>query len=63
MPDSTPFVVPADGMTIERDTTFAPGTYFLPNGVKITADNITLDGNGAVLIGVDCEGVGGSLEN
>jgi len=63
MPDSTPFVVPADGMTIERDTTFAPGTYFLPNGLKINADNITLNGNGAVLVGANCEGVGVSLES
>ena len=34
------FVVPEDGMVITRDTTFAPGVYFLPNGVEIGADGL-----------------------
>ncbi len=44
-------VVPTNGMVITTDTTFAPGTYNLPSGVNIGADGITLDMNGAVLIG------------
>lgn len=42
---------PEDGMKITRDTKFAPGVYYLPNGIEIGADGITLDGNGALLVG------------
>ena len=42
---------PEDGMKITRDTVFAPGVYYVPNGIEIGADGITLDGNGALLIG------------
>lgn len=42
---------PQDGMTITRNTVFAPGIYVLPNGIEIAADDVTLDGNGALLIG------------
>lgn len=44
-------VVPADGMVITEDTTFEPGTYNLPSGISIGASNITLDMNGAELVG------------
>ncbi len=44
-------VVPTDGMVITQDTTFLPGTYYLPNGVSIGAAGITLDMNGATLVG------------
>ena len=44
-------VVPTDGMVILADTTFAPGTYVLPNGVSIGASGVTLDLNGAELVG------------
>ena len=46
-------VVPTDGMVITENTTFEPGTYDLPNGVSIGASGITLDVNGAVLVGTD----------
>ena len=46
-------IVPTDGMVITEDTTFVPGTYELPNGVSIGASNITLDMNGATLVGTD----------
>jgi len=42
-------VVPTDGMVITSDTTFCPGTYSLPNGITINANNITLDCDGAIL--------------
>jgi parallel beta-helix repeat protein len=47
----TDLVIPEDGMQISRDTTFAPGVYYLPKGIEIVADDVTLDGNGALLIG------------
>ena len=46
-------IVPTDGMVITKDTTFVPGTYELPNGVSIGASGITLDMNGATLVGTD----------
>ncbi len=46
-------IVPTDGMVITEDTTFVPGTYELPNGVSIGASGITLDMNGATLVGTD----------
>ncbi len=52
----TDLVIPEDGMKITRDTTLKPGVYFLPNGIEVGADNITLDGNGALLIGSDFKG-------
>jgi hypothetical protein len=44
-------VTPTDDMVITEDTTFCSGTYNLPNGIEIDADNITLDCNNAVLEG------------
>ncbi|MCA9290414.1 MAG: right-handed parallel beta-helix repeat-containing protein, partial [Phycisphaerales bacterium] len=38
-------------MVITTDTTFVPGTYMLPNGVHIGASGVTLDLNGATLLG------------
>ncbi|MEE8153474.1 MAG: NosD domain-containing protein [Phycisphaerales bacterium] len=46
-------IVPTDGMVITEDTTFVSGTYELPNGVSIGASDITLDMNGATLVGTD----------
>lgn len=47
------YVVPSAGMVITEDTTFLPGVYYFfeQEGITIGADNITLDGNGAVFIG------------
>ncbi len=45
-------------MKITRDTQLLPGVYFLPNGIQIDADNITLDGNGALIIGHNFRGRG-----
>lgn len=54
-------IVPTDGMLITQDTTFVPGTYLLPNGITIAADNITLNGNGALLVGAARTGRGVTL--
>ncbi|MBZ0294869.1 MAG: right-handed parallel beta-helix repeat-containing protein [Anaerolineae bacterium] len=53
---------PTDGMIITEDTTLEPGVYFLPNGLKIAASHITLDGNGATLIGRDRQGRGVQID-
>jgi parallel beta-helix repeat protein len=49
-------VRPVDGMQITAHTTLAPGTYVLHRGIEIVADDVTLDGGGAVLIGQDHHG-------
>lgn len=51
-------VTPADGMVITEDTVFTPGEYSLPNGVSIGADGVTLDMNGAVLVGTGFQNYG-----
>ncbi len=51
-------VIPTDGMVIVEDTTFEPGVYVLPNGVSIGASGVTLDMNGANLVGVDFDNYG-----
>jgi parallel beta-helix repeat protein len=43
-------VIPTDGMIITQDTRLAPGVYVLPDGITLDADNITLDGGGALLV-------------
>jgi parallel beta-helix repeat protein len=44
-------VIPFDGMVIIESVVFEPGTYSLPNGVSIGASGITVDMNGATLVG------------
>ncbi|MHC4427390.1 MAG: hypothetical protein ACYS0D_02150 [Planctomycetota bacterium] len=44
-------VIPFDGMVITESVLFEPGTYSLPNGVSIGASGITVDMNGATLVG------------
>ena len=43
-------VEPTDGMIITSDVKFKPGTYILPNSITIAAGDITVDGNGAVIM-------------
>lgn len=50
--------VPTDGMKISTNLTLKPGVYFLPSGLRITGDHVTLDGNGATLIGQARQGIG-----
>jgi parallel beta-helix repeat protein len=45
-------------MVITEDTILEPGVYYLPGGISIAADNLTLDGNGALLVGSRREGLG-----
>lgn len=62
MADNKNLVAPTDGMTITEDTTLAPGVYYLPNGISIASNDVTLDGNGAILEGADQENVGVRVE-
>lgn len=51
-------IAPTDGMVVTSNTVLAPGVYCLPNGIRIEADGVTLDGNGAVIVGSDRQGTG-----
>ena len=53
---------PIDGMVITADTTLQPGVYHLPNGLRIEADNVTVDGTGVTLIGGEQQGVAVHIE-
>src|ERR1044072_7207054 len=55
------WITPEDGMKTTRDTTLAPGVYYLPHGIEVGADRVTLDGNGALLIGDNFQGRGVSI--
>jgi parallel beta-helix repeat protein len=47
-----------DNLTITKDSTLERGIYHLPNGIHIEGSSITLDGNGAVLVGDNFSGNG-----
>ncbi|MCU0493517.1 MAG: right-handed parallel beta-helix repeat-containing protein [Chloroflexaceae bacterium] len=55
-------ITPTDGLVITQNTTLAPGVYLLPQGLTIGADGVTLDGNGALLVGAGRQGRGLTLE-
>src|SRR5215207_8647707 len=38
-------------LRISRDTQLEPKVYVLPEGITIESDNVTLDGNGATIMG------------
>jgi len=44
-------LTPTDGMRITADAVLAPGVHYLPRGLTIAAPGVTLDGNGAMLVG------------
>ncbi|MFH1181373.1 MAG: right-handed parallel beta-helix repeat-containing protein [Candidatus Woesearchaeota archaeon] len=54
--------IPTDGMIITENTTFCLGTYDLPNGIEIGADDIVLDCDSALLNG-EASGNGILLDN
>ena len=41
--------VPTNGCDLTQDTTLILGTYFLPNGMDATTDNVRLNCNGATI--------------
>jgi parallel beta-helix repeat protein len=55
-------ITPIDNMEIFEDTTFSPGIYYIPGGIKIKADNVIVDGNNALFVGSYRNGQGVSIE-
>ena len=53
--------VPTNGCDLTQDTTLILGTYFLPNGMDATTDNVRLNCNGATIRGSNVEGEHGVL--
>ena len=51
-------IEPTDGMMITQDVVLKPGVYYLPNGIGIGADRVTVEGQGAILVGQDKKGQG-----
>ena len=47
-----------DKLTITKDTQLEPRVYFLPEGISIVSDNVTLDGQGATIMGINKAGEG-----
>jgi parallel beta-helix repeat protein len=56
-------IVPINGMEIDQDVTFIPGVYHLADGIKVIKDEITIDGNGALIVGSGKQGNGVSIES
>ncbi len=56
-------MTPEDGMEIGENVILEGGTYHLPHGLQITADNVILDGGGAALVGSEQTGRGIQLVN
>ena len=44
-------IIPTDNMVITQDATCSPNVNTLPSGIKLLGNNLTLDRNGAVLLG------------
>ncbi len=51
-----------NGLRINQDTRLEPRIYLLPEGITIDADDVTLDGRGATIMGADKTGAGISLK-
>jgi parallel beta-helix repeat protein len=51
-------LLPTNKMEITHDISLQPGVFFIPDGISIAADNVTLDGNGATLVGIGRKGRG-----
>jgi len=63
MTNKTTMIIPTDGMIITENVTFKPGQYLLPNGIEIAGDGITVNGNGAEIIGKNKHGAGIRVKN
>jgi parallel beta-helix repeat protein len=51
-------IVPTNGMLITQNTVLAEGVYYLPDGIRIGADHITLEGSNTTLISDKHSGAG-----
>ena len=52
-----------NGMEIDESVTFAEGGWVLPAGIRVRGDGLTIDGNGALLVGEKQTGIGILLED
>jgi parallel beta-helix repeat protein len=43
-------IIPTNGMLITENTVLASGVYYLPDGIRIAASNITLEGNNTTIV-------------
>jgi hypothetical protein len=50
-----------NGLRITTDTQLAPQVYFMPEGITIDSDNVTLDGRAATIMRTDKTGQGPAL--
>ena len=57
----TPLIA-SEPVVIRQSTRLSPGVYFLPGGISIEADDVTLDGGGALVLGADRRGAGLRIE-
>lgn len=55
-------VIPTNGMTITEPTRFSPGVYILPDGLKIGADDVVLEGENTLILSQSQTGVGIHLQ-
>lgn len=56
-------ITPSNGMSINQDIRLKPGLYHLPEGLQITGENITIEGQGATILSDKQEGTGISIKN
>src|SRR6266545_6166236 len=47
-----------DELRVNQDIRLEPKTYLLPGGIVIDSDNVTLDGQGATILGMNKTGLG-----
>ncbi len=55
-------ITPTDGLVIRESCRIAEGVHVLPNGLRIGAPEIVVDGAGALIVGVGRRGTGIGLE-
>ena len=55
--------IPRNQLVVTRSMVFKPGVYYLPDGISLAGDHLTLDGNGALLIGSGRSGRGVTVLN
>src|SRR5574342_613030 len=56
--DYTLDTVSMNELRVSQDTRLEPKVYLLPEGITIDSDNLTLDGQGAIIMGMDKTGQG-----
>ncbi|HSV73065.1 MAG TPA: right-handed parallel beta-helix repeat-containing protein [Chthonomonadales bacterium] len=52
---------PCDGLVVTESITLAPGVHVAPRGITVAADDVVIDGQGALLLSPDGAGAGITL--